>query len=143
MVEVAVSIEQEFISPCSPLQPLRNRFCLLNALGLPIRIVDADGTKTVNKCAFFLVTYLPWISLLSVNVALSFTSGINSDPAKLKKSLTDDGFEKWDVNITWALMACALLNPLFYLCCYKGLGGRVTKFIQHYQKTFHNLETGG
>ena len=49
MVEVAVSIEQEFISPCSPLQPLRNRFCLLNALGLPIRIMDADGTKTVNS----------------------------------------------------------------------------------------------
>ena len=61
----------------------------------------------------------------------------------LKKSYTDDGLEKWDVNIQVALWACALLNPLFYLCCYKGLGGRVTKFIQHYQKTFHNLETGG
>ena len=143
MAAVAASTDKGFLLPSSPLKPLRNSFSVLKDLGSPIRINDADGIKITNKRAFFLVAYLPLISLLSIQICVGFFAGLPMMTNEVaRKTFKDEGFEKWDINMQYIVAALGLITPLLYLCSYKGLGEKLTQFIKLYQKTFHHFETG-
>ena len=74
----------------SPLKPLRNRLCLLKALGLPLRIEDEEGTVVKNKrtwiffaiaiasCHCLLLTYL--IVLFQFKVSDNFSPNVTDMP---------------------------------------------------------------
>ena len=142
MGDIFASIEVGFTLPISPLKPLRNRLCLLKALGLPIRIEDEYGTNISNKCAFVFVAYLPLATLIFVQVVLALTSGTNINNEGLQELLKEDGFKKWDLyTIQFHTVVCAII-PLFYLPSYKRVGVQLNQFIQLYQSTLHHLETG-
>ena len=143
MVEVAASVEKGSKLPISPLKPFTNRLWLLKALGLPIQIEDEDGTKISNKCAaFILVAYLPLTMAVSAQMFLALTYGTNITYENLQKYWRAEGFKKWDLySIQLNIMVPAIF-PLFYLCSYKRVGVKFNQFIQLYQRTFHNLDTG-
>ena len=142
MVEVAASVEEGSRFPISPLKPLRHRLWLIKALGLPIHIEDEDGTKISNKCAFFLVAYLPMAIGVSVHVVLTLTFGTHIPYEELQKILKSEGFKKWDIySVQLNMMVCAII-PLFYLRPYKKVGVKLNQFIQLYRRAFQNLETG-
>ena len=141
-----VATMEEGALPESPLKPLKNSLCLIRALGLPLRIEGEDGTIVRNKSswAFTAILFLPLLITLAGWIVNAFLSKelLEKREEDIAKWVHDKGFQKWDNTSTVLFVLAFALLPFVYFYCYRGLGPKFEKFIQHYQRTFLNLKIG-
>ena len=141
-----VATMEEGALPESPLKPLKNSLCLIKALGLPLRIEGEDGTIVRNKSswAFIAILFLPLLMSMCGWVGNAFLSKqlLEKRGENIDKWTHDKGFQKWDNTSTFLFVLALALLPFVYFYCYRGLGPKFEKFIQHYQRTFLNLKIG-
>ena len=134
---------EEGAYPESPLKPLKNRLCLIKALGLPLRIEDEEGTIVTNKRAWacFAVSLLSFLYFIIGWIGRT----VMSPPEMRNKAelhMDEKGIRKWDLNCSYIFYSLFGLLPFVYLYFYRGLGHKFEKFIETYQCTFINLKQG-
>ena len=131
--------------PESPLKPLRNRLCLIKALGLPLRIEDQEGTIVTNKSiwARIAILLLPFVFYAFGWFGSAFVlySGEMRN-LDMDMWIHNKGFRKWDITSTMMFSCIFMLLPFIYLYFYRGLGSKFEKFIQTYQRIVMNLNHG-
>ena len=138
----SVANMEEGALPVSPLKPLKNRLCLIKALGLPLRIEDEEGTIVTNKktCGCIAILLLP---IMSYSIGfIGFATQTELKTKKIEDLFHDKGIRKWDINCSMIYYSILGFLPFIYLYLYHGLGPKFTKFIQSYQSTYISLEHG-
>ena len=130
---------EEGAFPESPLKPLKNRLCLIKALGLPLKIED---TVVANKRPWtcFAILVLPFLLFI-----MGWIGSYILTPRKatnVEMWLQEKGFRKWDIKSTDIIYFIFGLLPFFYLYFYHGLGPKFNKFVKDYQSTFVKLNHG-
>ena len=128
----------------SPLKPLRNRLCLLKALGLPLRIEDEEGTVVKNKRTwiFFAILLLLWaVSNARAPIAQAHAK-YNSNITLYQTLYQKNGLSKWAFHGQILSMCVCTFLPFIFLHFYRGLGPKLEKFIKDYQSTSKKLGYG-
>ena len=139
---VANMEEGMFPWPESPLKPLRNRLCLIKALGLPLSIEDEEGTMVTNKGIWGCIAIL-LAPILSYAIGrIGFSTQSPRELKNLDKWMYDKGIRKWDLNCSMIYYTILGFLPFIYIYMYHGLGPEFTKFIQTYQSTLIRLKHG-
>ena len=130
----------------SPLKPLRNRLCLLKALGLPLRIEDEEGTVVKNKRTWILFTiFLLFLAASQAQGGISFALiSYNSNKTwTIPETLYQkNGLSKWTFNGEMMFLAVFIFLQFIYLPSYRRLGPKFEKFIKDYQSTSMKLGYG-
>jgi hypothetical protein len=49
----------------------------------------------------------------------------------------------WEQNSAWIITVPSVLAPIAYAFCYRGVGGRISKFVAKYGQAMNNIVTSG
>ena len=132
----------------SPLKPIRNRLCLLKALGLPIRVEDEEATVVNNKSIWrffaillliFAASHAPWA------ISFNLLYHLNSNETWTIQEHTlyqKNGMSRWTLNGKLMFYSFFTLMQFIFLPFYHRLGPKFEKFIKDYQSISMKLGYG-
>ena len=128
----------------SPLKPLRNRLCLLKALGLPLRIEDEEATvvKTKKTCMFFAILLLFFaVSQAPAPIAQALAK-YNSNKTFDQTLYQKNGLSKWAYHGEIMFYCLCTFRQFIFLPFYHRLAPKFEKFTKHYLSTSKKLGYG-